>query len=196
VSTPVARLIEAGRQLRGEFAANQRLATLMLVVPAILIAYLALLTGDLIDEAVADRAPLQRRAARLDALAGSGDWQARIEAGQSQLRQWQAQAWRARSAELAAADLQTVLRGITAQHLAWNRLKLSPAEQLPVIGGWRIKAEINGKLKEDGVLGMVQAIAEHQPRILIDQLSVSRQRGQTVSMQLSVVVIRDAERQP
>ena len=61
-------------------------------------------------------------------------------------------------------------------------MKFSPAEPIAGIDGWRIKAEINGKLKEDGVMGMVQAIAEHQPRILIEQLSVSLQRGQTLRL--------------
>ena len=193
MSTLATRLIDAGRQLQSEFAANRRLATLLLMVPTILIAYLALLVGDRVAQATADRAPLERRAARLDALAGSGDWQSRIDAGRRQLEHWEAQTWRARSAELAAADLQTALRRITAEHLAWNRLKLSPAEPVPEIDGWRIKAEINGKLKEDGVMGMVQAIAEHQPRILIEQLSVSLQRGQTLRLQLAVVVIREEQ---
>ena len=44
-------------------------------------------------------------------------------------------------------------------------------------------------------MGMVQAIAEHQPRILIEQLSVSLQRGQTLRLQLGVVVTRE-ERAP
>ncbi|MBK6583337.1 MAG: hypothetical protein IPG20_10650 [Gammaproteobacteria bacterium] len=193
MSTLATRLVGAGLQLKTEFTANRRLATLVLIVPAILIAYLALLTGDRVTAAMADSAPLERRAARLDALAGSGDWQARIDAGRHQLEYWEAQAWHARSAELAAADLQTALRQITAEHLAWNRMKFSPAEPIPGIDGWRIKAEINGKLKEDGVMGMVQAIAEHQPRILIEQLSVSLQRGQTLRLQLAVVVIREEQ---
>ncbi len=193
MSTLGAQLVGAGLQLKAEFTANRRLATLVLIVPAILIAYLALLTADQVTEATADRAPLERRAARLDALAGSGDWQARIDTGRHQLEFWEAQAWHARSAELAAADLQTALRRITAEHLAWNRMKFSPAEPIPGIDGWRIKAEINGKLKEDGVMGMVQAIAEHQPRILIEQLSVSLQRGQTLRLQLGVVVIREEQ---
>jgi hypothetical protein len=193
VSTLVGRLAGAGLQLKAEFTANPRLATLVLIVPAILIAYLALLTGDQVSAAAADRVPLERRATRLDALAGSGDWQARVEDGRRQLEQWEAQAWHARSAELAAADLQTALRSITAEHLAWNRMKFSPAEPIPGIDGWRIKAEINGKLKEGGVMGMVQAIAEHQPRILIEQMSVSLQRGQTLRLQLSVVVIREEQ---
>ena len=81
MSTLATRLVGAGLQLKTEFTANRRLATLVLIVPAILIAYLALLTGDRVTAAMADSAPLERRAARLDALAVSGDWQARIHAG-------------------------------------------------------------------------------------------------------------------
>ena len=84
---------------------------------------------------------------------------------------------------------QTTLRSIIARHLAWNRMKLSPAEELKAVGGWRVRAEINGRLRDEGVLPMLQELAEHSPRIVVEQLLVSAQRGQTITLQVSVLVL-------
>ena len=185
-SSAVARLADEAR-------ANPRLGALLIAVPVLLVCWLALMTRDSIDAAREERAPLARRAARLEALASGTEWDARIKAETERLVQWETQVWRAGSADLAAADLQNVLREIIARHLAWNRLKLAPAEEVPALGGWRISAEINGKLREEGVLPMLQDIAQHNPRIRIEQLQVSSQRGQTVSLQLSVLVLPEHE---
>ncbi len=184
-----AALTEAVARLRDETLANPRLAAMLMLVPLVLVIHVTLLLRDAIDETRADRSPLERRAARLEALAASGGWSEAIAREQTALAKWQAQAWRAGSAELAAADLQTTLRSIIARHLAWNRMKLSPAEELKSMGGWRVRAEINGRLRDEGVLPMLQEIAEHSPRIVVEQLLVSAQRGQTITMQVSVLVL-------
>jgi hypothetical protein len=57
------------------------------------------------------------------------------------------------------------------------------------VGGWRVRAEINGRLRDEGVLPMLQELAEHSPRIVVEQLLVSAQRGQTITMQVSVLVL-------
>jgi hypothetical protein len=36
---------------------------------------------------------------------------------------------------------------------------------------------------------MLQELAEHSPRIVVEQLLVSAQRGQTITMQVSVLVL-------
>lgn len=185
-------LRDQGGRLLAEARANPRLGALLLAVPLLVVCWLALMTRDAIEAVHEERAPLERRAARLAALAGTGGWEASIARGEEELAGWEAQAWRAASADLAAADLQTALRGIIAKHLAWNRLKLAPAEELRALGGWRISAEINGKLREEGVLPLLQELGEHAPRIRLEQLQVSSQRGQTVSLQLSVLVLPEA----
>lgn len=174
---------------RERLGANPRLAALLMLLPFVLLLHLTLLTRDATAEAREEAVPLQKRAARLEALAASGDWAAAIREAEAKALQWRADTWRAESAELVAADLQTVLRATSARHLAWNRMKLSPAERLPPIGGWRVRAELTGKLGEGGVLPLLQEIAEHRPRILVDQLQVSSLRGQTVTLQLSVLAI-------
>ena len=174
---------------RERLLANPRLAALLMLVPFVLLLHLTLVTRDATAEAREEGVPLQKRAARLEALASSGDWGAAIREAEASAGRWRADAWRAESAELVAADLQTVLRATGARHLAWNRMKLSPAERLPAIGGWRVRAELTGKLGEGGVLPLLQEIAEHRPRILVDQLQVSSLRGQTVTLQLSVLAI-------
>ena len=178
-------------RLIADARANPRLGAMLLLVPVMLVCWLALVTRDAIVDTHEDRAPLERRAARLAALAGGGEWDRAIATGETELAGWESQAWRAASADLAAADLQTALRGIIVKHLAWNRLKLAQAEELRTLGGWRISAEINGKLRESGVLPLLQELAEHAPRIRLEQLQVSSQRGQTVSLQLSVLVLRE-----
>lgn len=186
-------LRDALARLQADAGANPRLGALLLAVPLVLVCWLALMTRDAIDAAREERAPLLRRAARLETLAGSGEWDTQIREGEAQLSQWESQAWRAASADLAAADLQTALRGIISRHLAWNRLKLAPAEEMRALGGWRLSAEINGKLREEGVLPLLQELAEHRPRIQLMQLQVSSQRGQTVSLQISVVVLPEGQ---
>lgn len=184
-----AALTDAIARLRDETLANPRLAAMLMLVPLVLVIHVTLLLRDAIGETRADRGPLERRAARLEALAASGGWTEAIAREQESLATWQAQAWRAGSAELAAADLQTTLRSIIARHLAWNRMKLAPAEELKAVGGWRVRAEINGRLRDEGVLPMLQELAEHSPRIVVEQLLVSAQRGQTITMQVSVLVL-------
>jgi hypothetical protein len=174
---------------REHLRANPRLAALFMLLPFVLLLHLTLITRDATAEAREEAVPLQKRAARLEALAASGDWAASIREAEAKAVQWRADTWRAESAELVAADLQTVLRATGARHLAWNRMKLSPAERLAPIGGWRVRAELTGKLGEGGVLPLLQEIAEHRPRILVDQLQVSSLRGQTVTLQLSVLAI-------
>ncbi len=174
---------------RERLRANPRLAALLMLLPLVLLLHLTLITRDATTEAREEAVPLQKRAARLEALAASGDWAAAIREAEAKAVQWRADTWRAESAELVAADLQTVLRTTGARHLAWNRMKLSPAERLAPVGGWRVRAELTGKLGEGGVLPLLQEIAEHRPRILVDQLQVSSLRGQTVTLQLSVVAI-------
>lgn len=188
-----AALADAMARLREEMLANPRLAALLMLVPLVLLIHATLLLRDAIGDTRADRGPLERRAARLESLAASGGWAEAIAREQATLAGWQAQAWRAGSAELAAADLQTTLRSIIARHLAWNRMKLSPAEELKAVGGWRLRAEINGRLRDEGVLPMLQEIAEHSPRIIVEQLLVSAQRGQTITMQVSVLVLPEDE---
>lgn len=182
-------LVDAVARLRDETLANPRLGAMLLLVPLVLVIHATLLVRDAIEETRADRGPLERRAARLEALASTSGWPAAIEREQAALAVWQSQAWRAGSADLAAADLQTTLRNIIARHLAWNRMKLSPAEELKAVGGWRVRAEINGRLRDEGVLPMLQELAEHSPRIVVEQFLVSAQRGQTVTMQVSVLVL-------
>ena len=184
-----AALTDAIARLRDETLATPRLAAMLMLVPLVLVIHVTLLLRDAIGETRADRGPLERRAARLEALAASGGWTEAIAREQESLAAWQAQAWRAGSAELAAADLQTTLRSIIARHLAWNRMKLAPAEELKAVGGWRVRAEINGRLRDEGVLPMLQELAEHSPRIVVEQLLVSAQRGQTITMQVSVLVL-------
>jgi len=188
-----AALADAMARLREETLANPRLAALLMLVPLVLLIHATLLLRDAIGDTRADRGPLERRAARLESLAASGGWAEAIAREQATLAGWQSQAWRASSAELAAADLQTTLRSIIARHLAWNRMKLSPAEELKAVGGWRVRAEINGRLRDEGVLPMLQEIAEHSPRIIVEQLLVSAQRGQTITMQVSVLVLPEDE---
>lgn len=182
-------LMDMWARLRDELLASPRLAALLLLVPLVLVIHGTLMLRDAIDETRTDRGPLERRAARLDALAATSGWPAAIEREQAMLEAWQSQTWRAGSAELAAADLQTTLRDIIARHLAWNRMKLSPAEELKAVGGWRVRAEINGRLRDEGVLPMLQELTEHSPRIVVEQLLVSAQRGQTITMQVSVLVL-------
>lgn len=186
VLQPLAARVAAWRE---QLLANPRLAALLMLLPFVLLLHLALLTRDAAEEAREEGVPLQKRAARLEALAASGDWTAAIREAEASAERWRADTWRAESAELVAADLQTVLRAIGARHLAWNRMKLSPAERLGAIGGWRVRAELTGKLGEGGVLPLLQEIAEHRPRILVDQLQVSSLRGQTVTLQLSVLAL-------
>lgn len=174
---------------REQLLANPRLAALLMLLPLVLLLHITLLTRDATAEAREEAVPLQKRAVRLEALAASGDWAAAIREAEAKALRWRADTWRAESAELVAADLQTVLRATGARHLAWNRMKLSPAERLAAIGGWRVRAELTGKLGEGGVLPLLQEIAEHRPRILVDQLQVSSLRGQTVTLQLSVLAI-------
>jgi hypothetical protein len=187
----VRELQDQAARLLADARANPRLGAMLLLVPLLLVCWLALVTRDAIEAAHDERAPLERRAARLAALAGGGEWEREIATGEAELGLWESQAWRASSADLAAADLQTALRGIIVKHLAWNRLKLAQAEELRTLGGWRINAEINGKLRESGVMPLLQELAEHTPRIRLEQLQVSSQRGQTVSLQLSVLVLRE-----
>jgi hypothetical protein len=187
-------LANAASRLLVEARANPRFGALLLIALLILAIWLVLVTRDAIDAARDERAPLERRAARLELLAQEGGWEENIRAGEAQLEQSEALAWRAASADLAAADLQTALRAIIAQHMAWNRLKLAPTEDLPALGGWRIEAEINGKLRDEGVLPLLQAIAEHRPRVRVEQLQVANQRGQTITLQLSVLVLPEQTR--
>lgn len=188
------RLPALARNLLDELRANKRVGALLLLLPGVLLVHLALLAGDAADGARADHAALARRSARLESLAQSGDWGQRLGEERERLALWERGLWRAASPELAAADLQTAVQRISGTHLAWSRLKLSPVEPLPAIGGWRIKAELNGKLNEGGALPLLQELAEHEPRIRIDTLSAAQQRGQTVNVQLSVVVVPgDAE---
>lgn len=182
-------LTEIGARLRAETESNPRLAALLLLVPLVLVVHLGLVVRDATAELRAERVPLERRAARLEALAESEDWAARIREQEARITRWEQYIWQASSAELAAADLQTALRGIITEHLAWNRLKLAPAEELTDLGGWRITAEITGKLRETGVLPLLQDLAEFRPRMLLDHLQVASQRGQTVSLRVSVVVL-------
>lgn len=188
MNSPLQQLRTLARQFGAELEANRRLATLLLLVPGVLLVYLALLAGDAVQAARADNAALARRTARLEALASAGDWGERVAAERLRLAQWEQQLWRAASPELAAADLQTAVQRLSAEHLTWNRLKLAAVEPVAAVGGWRIKAELNGKLKDGGVLVLLQALAEHEPRIRIDRLNVAQQRGQTLSLQLSVLV--------
>lgn len=188
-----AGLVDAIARLRDETLANPRLAALLMLVPLVLVIHVGLLTRDALEDARTDRSPLARRAARLEALAASGGWTEAIGREEATLARWQSQAWRASSADLAAADLQTTLRAVIAKHLAWNRMKLAPAVELKAVGGWRVSAEVNGRLREEGALPMLQELAEHSPRIIVEQLLVSAQRGQTITMQLSVVVLPEDE---
>jgi hypothetical protein len=188
VSAIATRLLAAARNLRAELGANRRLAALLLLVPGVLLIHLALLTDAAIATARADHAALERRSQRLEALARSGDWARRVGEERGRLALWEQEIWRAASPELAAADLQTAVQRMSSGHLAWSRLKLSPPEPLDAIGGWRIKAELNGKLNEGGALALLQELAEHAPHIRIDGLVVAPQRGQTVNVQLSVLV--------
>lgn len=182
------------REWRAELAANPRLAMLLMLVPGIIVLYLALVVRDAVDVAAADSAPLERRAARLDSLAGSGDWSARIAAEEAAAARWEQELWQADSAELAAADLQTVLQKLTTEHLSWSRLKLAPTENVDELGGWRVRVEVNGKLKDEvSVLPLMQALAEHRPRILIDQFNLSSQRGRVLTLHLSVLVTPEGE---
>lgn len=188
----VAQFERLAGEWRAEVAANPRLALLLMMVPGIVVLYLALVVRDAVDAAVTDSAPLERRAARLDSLAGSGDWGARIAAEQAAAARWEQELWRAGSAELAAADLQTVLQKLTTEHLSWSRLKLAPTEDIDELGGWRVRVEVNGKLKDEvGVLPLMQALAEHRPRILIDQFNLSSQRGRVLTLHLSVLVTKE-----
>ena len=180
------RWLEGARE---ELAGNRRLAVLAALVPTIIVVYMALVARDAIGTVMDDRSPLMLRAERLAALAQSGDWDSRIQAESARLALFERQIWRADSAQLAAADLQTVLQRSATARLAWSRLKLAPAEDMPAVGGWRVKAELSGKFKDDDALGLLQDLAEHRPRILIDRLELSRQRGQTVVMHLSVLVV-------
>lgn len=189
-----AQIDRLAREWRAELAANPRLAVLLMLVPGIIVLYLALVVRDAVDAAAAESTPLERRAARLDSLAGSGDWGARIAAEQAAAAHWQQELWHAGSAELAAADLQTVLQKLTTEHLSWSRLKLAPTEDVDGLGGWRVRVEVNGKLKDEvGVLPLVQALAEHRPRILIDQFNLSSQRGRVLTLHLSVLVTPEGE---
>ena len=185
----VASLDDAVARLLAEARANPRLGALLLLVPLMLVVWLGLVARDAVESARDERAPLARRAQRLEALARDDRWEAGISAGEELLGRLEAQAWRAGSADLAAADLQTALRAIIAKHMAWNRLKLAPAQELAALGGWRIEAEISGKLQDEGVLPLLQSLAEHQPRVKVEQLQVSNQRGQTITLQLSVLVL-------
>jgi len=176
------------RRLAAELGANKRVTALLPLVPAVLLVYLALLTGDAIESARAEHAGLSRRAVRLESLARSGDWGERVAKERARLAAWEEELWRAASPELAAADLQTAVQRISAEHLEWSRLKLSPFEPVPAIGGWRVKAELNGKMSEGGALALLQELAEHAPRIRVEAFNASQQRGQTVSAQLSILV--------
>ncbi len=182
------------RTLRTELATNRRLASLLLLVPCVSLAWLALLAGDAAGDARAEHAALARQSARLAALAGSGeDWRRRAGTERAWLADLERQLWRADSVELAAADLQTAVQRLSARHLGWNRLKLAEPEPLPAIGGWRIRAELNGRLEGNGVLALLQDIAGHAPHIRVDELTAQPLRGQTVSLRLSVLVAAPGE---
>lgn len=194
MSAVATRLNAWSSALRAELAANRRLAALLLLVPGVLLAWLALLAGDAAGAARAEHAALARQSARLEALAGSGDdWSRRAAAERARLGGWERQLWRADSVELAAADLQTAVQRLSTRHLGWNRLKLAEPEPLPAIGGWRIRAELNGRLQGEGLLALLQDIAAHEPRIRIDELATQPLRGQTVSLRLSVLVTAPGE---
>jgi len=184
---------ELAQQLASEIRANTRLAALLLLVPAVVLVHLTLLTRDSSAQARSEHAALMRRAERLEALAQGGDWEQHHARERELLATWEEQLWRSSSPELVAADLQTVLQRIAAEHLSWNRLKLSPPERIEAFDGWSIRAELNGKLKQGEVLGMLQALAQHSPRIRIDQIDVSQQRGQTVNLRLGVFVTPEQE---
>ena len=187
--TALAALRDQFARLQLEARANPRLGAILLLVPAVAALWLALVTRDAIDAAREERTPLERRAARLAQLAGSGEWEREIAAGETEFARWESQAWRAASADLAAADLQTALRGIMAEHLSWNRLKLAPTEELRALGGWRISADVSGKLRDPGILPLLQALAEHSPAIRVEKLQFSSQRGMTLSLTLGIVVL-------
>lgn len=185
----LATLRRSTQDLRAQFASNRRLAAMVLFIPGIALLYAALLVQDAISAAAGERVPLAHRAARLAAVADGTDWQQRIIVETERRAGHEAALWRADSPELAAADLQTVLQRVAATHLSWNRLKLVGNERIEDIGGWRITGELTGKLKADNPLALLQEIGEHSPRILVDRFDVSRLRGQTVTMQLSVLVV-------
>lgn len=194
MSAAGARLGAWASSLRAELATNRRLAALLLLVPGVLLVWLALLAGDAAGAARAEHAALARQSARLTALADSrADWRRRAEAESVRLAEWESQLWRADSVELAAADLQTAVQRLSARHLGWNRLKLAAPEPLPAIGGWRIRAELNGRLEGNGVLALLQDIAGHAPHIRVDELTAQPLRGQTVSLRLSVLVAAPGE---
>lgn len=183
-------------QLRHQWHAqvlpDRRLLALLLLVPAIALLYATLVVRDALATAATERAPLLQRAARLRAVTAEHDWAQRIASEQALLEQLDNGLWRAETPELAAADLQTVLQRVANTHLAWNRLKLAPAEPVAAIAGWRITADLSGKLKADDPLALLQELASHRPGMRIDLLEVSRLRAQTITLRLGIVVAPEA----
>lgn len=180
------------RRLGGEFLAvlgtNRRLAALLLLIPGIALLHATLSVREAVDATRQQRAPLLARQARLAALADGVDWPARARAERAALDRLLAQLWHADSPELAAADLQTALQRVAATHLSWSQLKLGTAVPLDDIRGWRIDAELTGRMKSDDVLALLQELAEHAPRIRVDGFDYSRTRSQTVTLRLRVFV--------
>jgi hypothetical protein len=187
------RARRAWGDLANQIAVNRRLGALIVAIPGIALLYGALLAQDAVFASQQERAPLLRRAARLAAVADGADWTQRVRQEQGRRTLYHAQLWRADSAELAAADLQTVLQRVAARHLSWNQLKIASAEHIDAIGGWRIEAEMVGRLKDDQPLDLLRELAEHAPRIVIGGFDISRQRTQTITLRLSVIAVPEEE---
>jgi hypothetical protein len=182
------------QKLRQEMAANTRLTRMVWLIGCILLVYVVVYIHDQNVVLQQEVTEVERQLNKVVSIGTADLWKTR-EDNEGQIRSTLMEScWRAPSAGIASADMQTLLQQYSTNFNISNaRLTVANSESYTIDqkNAWLIRAQLVGKAERSALPVFVNAIEEKQAYFAVERLNYTEIRSGTIDLLVHACFLED-----